>query len=141
MDDGRILKIAEAVRYSAEKLVRDGDYGMSCWEDLEGCCGDVSIVLARILGEKTVKIQSGRFEGKNHVWVRIKKTGFILDLTATQFGDFPKVFHVPPFTENSAKFCVFGDLTISKAERGWGDEEWRGRLEKGARKLLREERK
>lgn len=132
MNDRQIMRIAEAVRQAADEMVAADDCGMAMSEDLDGACGDVSLVLHSLLGDKVCFLTGGAFEGDGHAWVVLTKDLSILDLTATQFDVPDKVYRA----KVDQRYQVDPNITFRDIRDSWGDVEWRGRLRRRAKKLL-----
>jgi hypothetical protein len=124
----KILKLARLVRLEAERLARDlnGDTD-NC---LAGYCGDTSKILLELLG-KDATFESGCFSNDGHAWLRLKN-GMVLDLTASQFGPYPKVY-----------LCKGRKYQVQQRGRTavldlyqWGDKYWRAALRKAVKQRL-----
>lgn len=126
-----LRRIAEAVRAAADQLYSEGDYGMAVNEDLEGACGDVSIVLHEVLGSKVCRIVGGRFLWEGHSWVTMNN-GELVDLTATQFGIQEPVY----VTFCDDRYTPSSKIGVAEIRDAWGDEGWRARLLERTRRLL-----
>lgn len=141
-----IMRVAQAIRDSAEVLYEEGKRGF-CWNrELGGGCGDCSIVLWEMLGDDICHLISGTyhrpsettlpFSGDSHCWVELV-TGEIVDLTATQFGIDQRVFVVsssePAFLRYKKNKTYTGALNTNDC---WGDVEWREKLRHRTELLL-----
>lgn len=96
----KILSIAQDVRNKCEEFAKSNaskKYDFHNQDDLGCMCAVASFVLARALRRNRIKcnIVSGEFYDNgwpagNHCWVEVRNK--IVDITATQFGDFPPVY-------------------------------------------------
>jgi hypothetical protein len=146
------MVVAKAVRRAAEQLVVLGDAGNASDEDLEGACGDVSMVFAQMI-DKVDCYEEGDFTEEDsydvaHCWVRLDDE--VWDLTATQLVDFvpdvTDVFvtngderYVTKFKGKKAykSLCVgYYSSNFGGIIDGWGDSEWRIRLKERAKAVL-----
>lgn len=86
------LEIAKEVRSAVEVWVQHNPYINP--ESLEGACGLASYTLCRALkafGYRAQLVYDGDEDGA-HCWVELGDE--VIDVTATQFGDFPEVYVV-----------------------------------------------
>jgi hypothetical protein len=136
MDRQRVLEVAARVRAAAELLAERKKRRA----DLGGMCAIVSAALVRALWQAGIasELVEGHYRAivrdrvpggfgcwhrypVGHCWVHVG--GFVLDLTATQFGEaLPPVFMTSCLV-TAAKGCYVGrragDVALEVLEKGW----------------------
>ncbi len=93
-----LKKIAKIVRRMVENEVEDGIDISGSIEELDGACGYASYGLYKVLPAS--EIVKGTYDGWDHIWVEFDNK--IVDVTATQFGVYSKVYIIKK-TGNRAK--------------------------------------
>ena len=129
------LEVAQAVRDATDEMVNAGDMGMATDGTLSGACGDVSIVLWRMLGTDATRLVTGQYNSLNHAWIYVPDSDEIIDLTATQFGERPRVF-VADSWHFYRPYYVMHERVTKVGRSTWGDSGWRARLKKKAERKL-----
>lgn len=131
-------KVCKIVREEAERLVKNGNHGNTYGNvlSLGGACGDVSAILWEALVSVGVEayFEGGQFDFEGHCWVRLSDDS-VLDLTATQFGRYPKVYH-----SKNKKYRVTYQSSNKKAIgaeiNNWAHNGWRAALRRAVMKRL-----
>lgn len=82
-----LLELAYCTRRWAERNRHRHNFG----SDLHGMCAIASAHLYRVLKDSGIKTQLAVTEDHVH----LQRGGMVLDITATQFGDFPPVLYTP----------------------------------------------
>ena len=140
-----VEQVAKAVRKACEEFTRSKHAKSTDFskDDLECMCGFASFMLVKALEKKkpsglSASLHYGKFilniVDKNgetinkcrcdHVWVVVKLHGqeFIVDITATQFGEYPKVFILPPM--HPSRSLYHGKRLMRKNVVLWFYKDW-----------------
>ncbi len=129
LDKEQIRAEATAVRRRVEIIAP----ALICPPNLRGMCGygASGVFLAlRERGVRTARVVQGSFGGLPHFWAEVD--GLLVDVTATQFGEYPPVVLLPTgqaawwpkrrFKPRLVNVSAYGCLLLSS---GW----WRGDAE------------
>lgn len=98
----KVKFIAEKVRLAFEEISEKENYGEASAfnSDLGGYCGRAAIQLYLACKKAGIKIKI--FEGIGHAFNEYD--GYIIDITATQFGKYPKIYIKKHGFQNGLEF-------------------------------------
>lgn len=124
-------QIAVEIRKWVEKNLPE-----HCDSNLEGCCSFGSYLLSKVLQKNGFEAYfvEGEYDDEYHCWVELNDV--IIDITATQFGDFPQVY----VTDSDDKYYIntYGNNAIRTVKKQWYQGGWINRFHKKLPKVLKE---
>lgn len=107
-----------------------------CNPNLEGCCSFGSYLLSKVLQKNgyDAYFVEGEYDDNFHCWVELDNV--IIDITATQFGDLPKVYITE--TDDNYYINTYGIKAVREVKKKWYQGGWLNRFNKKLPRLLKE---